>query len=344
MASVPSRSVAPCVRSIACAYARATPVSLNAGWVAGNCWTVVTCWTPCNGALGDTVRTWLPPPYHQQQRQQQLRMCTHRRTRANRRRRQQRRQQQHHRARSSGVRRPEGGGGEEERGGGGCQAVTKGLSEKTEAIRAESELAIVAPLDSFGALEAKRGARAVTGEKRFVRRQPACELQVGEEVETETSPSVVRLALFTPLVWKVANCWRSAAGRRRGAEINWYAHRTAELRSGASFLIPRSVRGTVARVQRLLSWTERNRWTEKERVRKPPGVLSLWGFDKDVFQRTGAGCEAEDRPQRYDVLLVLARGGKGRDEWPVQGLYGRSEFHWSRWWHLRTVCSPWENL
>lgn len=167
-------------------------------------------------------------------------MCTQRRTRANRRRRQQRRQQQHHRARSSGARRPEGGGGEEERGGGGgCQAVTKGLSEKTEAIRAESERAIVAPLDSFWALEAKRGARAVTGEKRFARRQPACELQVGEEVETETSTFAVRLAPFTQLVWKVANCWRSAAGRRHAAEINWYAHRTAELRSGASFPIPR---------------------------------------------------------------------------------------------------------
>lgn len=43
-------------------------------------------------------------------------------------------------------------------------------------------------------------------------------------------------------------------------------------------------------------------------------MLSLRGFEKDVFQRTGAGYEAEDRPQRYGVLFALARRGAEREE------------------------------
>lgn len=129
--------------------------------------------------------------------------------------------------------------------------MTKGLSEKTAAIGAESEL------DSgrtSGRLLAARGKKQSSScDWREAGRAPAAggELPVREEVEIETSTSVIRLALFTPVVWRVANWWRLAAGRRRGAEINWYAHQIAELQSGASFLFPRSVRGAFARVPRL---------------------------------------------------------------------------------------------
>lgn len=137
--------------------------------------------------------------------------------------------------------------------------MTKGLSEKTEEIRAESELEIGR---TSGRLLAARGkTRSPSCDQKEAGRALAAggELQVGEEVEIQTSTSVIRLALCTPVVWKVANWWRWAAGRRRGAEINWYAHQNAELRSGASFLLPRSVRGAFARVQRLLTGTQRNR-------------------------------------------------------------------------------------
>lgn len=179
--------------------------------------------------------------------------------------------------------------------------MTKDLSEKTEAIRAESELEIGRNPGRISG-RSKQKTRSPSCDRRGAGRAPAAggELQVGEEVEIGTSTSVIGLALVTRLTLES----RKLVARGSGTAT---PSRDKLVRGSSRAAPERSVVSlSTVRARRLRPGAEAadrdasqplNR--ERESGEKtPPDALSLRGFDKDGFQRSRAGCEAKDRPQR----------------------------------------------
>lgn len=197
--------------------------------------------------------------------------------------------------------------------------MTKDLSEKTEAIRAESELEIGRTPGRISG-RSKQKTRSPSCDRRGAGRAPAAggELQVGEEVEIGTSTSVIGLALVTRVTLESRKLVARGSGTATPCRDKLVrgSSRAAPERSVVSL--------STVRARRLRPGAEaadRDASQPLNREREtPPDALSLRGFDKDGFQRSRAGCEAKDRPQRYGVLfeLVARRGagrvGKGRGE------------------------------